>query len=57
MDNIKVIDNIEVINKEEIDFSFCGIIYFYIDIYTNLCSDIINCFLINKCLSDNNSIS
>lgn len=45
MDNIKDVNNIEVMdNIKELDFSFCGIIYFYIDIYTNLCSDIINCF-------------
>ena len=50
MDKIKVVNNtadvnnIEFVNTEELDFSFCGIIYFYIDIYTNICSDIINCF-------------
>jgi hypothetical protein len=46
MDNIEVVNNnnIDVNNTREIEFSFCGIIYFYIDIYTNICSDIINCF-------------
>jgi hypothetical protein len=51
MDNTKVTDSTKVMdttedinNTREIEFSFSEIIYFYIDIYSNVCIDIIDCF-------------